>query len=307
MINFVNSIPKLPSHYCRADTKKLYLEESFKNKTELYDLYKNHCEELHSLPLSICSFMTVLNKMNISIHHPKKDQCDLCCSYKVGKVSEEEYRHHMKRKELARNKKINDKEAALNGECHLFTMDVQAVKLCPMLYASKLYFKCKLQVHNFSIYNLTDHHCVNYCWNETEGELVSSIFATCILEHLEKSCLKEKKPIIIYSDGCGYQNRNVVLANALLNFAVEHGVTIFQKCLEKGHTQMEVDSAHALIERKLKGREIHLPSQYPISIREARKNPSPYEVHYLTHDFFIKYDKKESFRYYSIRPGKKKI
>lgn len=185
-------------------------------------------------------------------------------------------------------------------------MDVQAVKLCPMLYASKLYFKSKLQVHNFSIYNLNDHHCVNYCWNETEAELVSSVFTTCILKHLEEFCLVEKKPIIIYSDGCGYQNRNVVLSNALLNFAVQHGVAIFQKYLEKGHTQMEVDSAHALIERKLKGREIHLPSQYPILIKEARKNPSPFEVRYLSHEFFMKYDNKDNFRYQSIRPGRKK-
>ncbi|CAG9812843.1 unnamed protein product [Phaedon cochleariae] len=304
MIAFINSIPKLPSHYCRADSKKLYLEENFKNKTELYDLYKSHCEEQQNSPLSICSFMMTLQEMNISIHQPKKDQCDLCCSYKVGNTSEEEYRNHIAKKDQARNEKAKDKEAAMRGEFHVFTMDVQAVKLCPMLYASKLYFKSKLQVHNFSIYNLTDHHCVNYCWNETEGEVVASIFTSCILKHLENFCLGEKKPIILYSDGCGYQNRNMTLANALLEFSVVHGVTIFQKFLEKGHTQMEVDSAHALIERKLKGREIHLPSQYPIFIREARKNPSPFEVYYLTHDFFTDYDVKENFRYLSIRPGR---
>lgn len=306
MIEFVNAIPKLPSHYCRADTKKLYFEESFRNKTEVYILYKKHCEARQELPLSICAFMTILTEMNISIHQPKKDQCDLCCSYKVGQISEEHYKHHIEKKEQARSEKSKDKEAASNGKCYVFTMDVQAVKLCPVLYASKLYFKSKLQVHNFSIYSLSDHHCVNYCWNETEGELEASIFTTCIVKHLENFfCLTEKKPVIIYSDGCGYQNRNVVLANALLNFAVKHGVTIYQKFLEKGHTQMEVDSAHALIERRLKGREIHLPSQYPILIREARKTPFPFEVHYVTHDFFINFDIKDSFTYKSIRPGRK--
>lgn len=306
MIQFIKSIPKLPSHYCRVDTKKLYLEENFKNKTEVYNLYIKHCEQQQNSPLSICTFMDTLSEMNIAIHRPKKDQCDLCCSYKVGNTTEEQYKNHMRRKKQARNEKKRDKEAAIRKQCYMFTMDVQAVKLCPMLYASKLYFKSKLQVHNFSLYNLSTHHCVNYCWNETEGELVASVFTTCIIKHLEQFCMDEKKPIIIYSDGCGYQNRNAVLANALLNLAVEQGVTIFQKFLEKGHTQMEVDSAHALIERKLKGKEIHIPSQYPMITREARKNPFPFEAHYLTHEYFIKYDLKESFRYQSIRPGKKK-
>lgn len=149
MIAFIDSIPKLPSHYCRADSKKLYLEENFKNKTELYDLYEKHCEEQQISPLSICSFMKAMQEMNISIHRPKKDQCDLCCAHKVGNISEEEYRIHLAKKDQARNEKAKDKEAAMKGEFHLFTMDVQAAKLCPMLFASKLYFRSKLQVHNF--------------------------------------------------------------------------------------------------------------------------------------------------------------
>lgn len=38
MNDFINSVAKLPSHYWRSDTKKLFLEENFKNKTELYEL-----------------------------------------------------------------------------------------------------------------------------------------------------------------------------------------------------------------------------------------------------------------------------
>ncbi|CAH0558565.1 unnamed protein product [Brassicogethes aeneus] len=208
------------------------LEELFplqrKNKTEVYNLYKEHCELQQSQPLSICSFMDALSEMNISIHQPKKDQCDLCCAYKVGNVTEEQYKNHIEKKEQARKEKSKDKEAAKRKECYVFTTDVQAVKLCPMLYASKLYVRSKLQIHNFSIYNLTTHHCANYCWNKTECELVSSIFTTCIIKHLEKFCTDKIKTIILYSDGCGYQNMNAVLANALLNLAMEQGVTIFQ-------------------------------------------------------------------------------
>ena len=39
--------------------------------------------------------------------------------------------------------------------------------------------------------------------------------------------------------------------------------------LEKGHTQMEADSVHSVIERKLKGKTIYCQSAYATFIREA--------------------------------------
>ncbi|MGR0295554.1 hypothetical protein ACUWCL_29440, partial [Klebsiella pneumoniae] len=55
---------------------------------------------------------------------------------------------------------------------------------------------------------------------------------------------------IVYSDGCTYQNRNVIMANAMLLASKITGFHIVQKYLTKGHTQMEVDSVHATIERE---------------------------------------------------------
>ena len=42
--------------------------------------------------------------------------------------------------------------------------------------------------------------------------------------------------VILYGDGCCYQNCNVTLSNALIHFAVSRRKTIFQKFLEKGPT-----------------------------------------------------------------------
>lgn len=275
----VNRFPKLPSHYCRKYSNKLYLEESFRNKTEIYNIYKEECTKSNELPLSIFSFNKILEENNIAIHLPKKDQCDVCCSHKVGQVEEESYQKHVIDKNKARTEKEKDKADALEKKCYTLTMDVQAVQLCPKLFASKLYFKSKLQFHNFTIYNVETHKSDNYCWNESEGELVSSVFTSCIMDYLQNHCLEEPRPINIYSDNCGYQNKNVILSNALLSFSVQTGITIFQKYLEKGHTQMECDSTHALIERKIKNREIHIPSQYSLAIKEARRKPFPLDVH----------------------------
>lgn len=44
------------------------------------------------------------------------------------------------------------------------------------------------------------------------------------------------------------------MGNALLNFAVIHGVTITQKYFTRGNSQMECDPVHSCIERKLKNK-----------------------------------------------------
>ena len=63
--------------------------------------------------------------------------------------------------------------------------------------------------------------------------------------------------VILYGNGCCYQNRNATLFKALLHFVVSRKKTIFQKCLfDKGHTWMEVESVHSATEGKLRGRQI---------------------------------------------------
>lgn len=42
---FVNLLNKLPSHYCRRSTKKLYLEQTFTIYQSLYNVYKSSCEK----------------------------------------------------------------------------------------------------------------------------------------------------------------------------------------------------------------------------------------------------------------------
>jgi len=100
--------------------------------------------------------------------------------------------------------------------------------------------------------------------------------------------MTDKKPVIKYSDGCGYQNRNKIMANALLNFSIKHKVFIEQKFLIKGHTQMICDYAHCLIEKNLKGKDIYLPSDFVRITKEARKNTSCFEATLLNYDFFLK-------------------
>lgn len=143
----------------------------------------------------------------------------------------------------------------------VITMDLQAVLLCPSLKASALYYKTKLSCHNFTIYDMKTRDVLCYFWTESEGDLTSNSFASCVFDYISEID-ETVKTLIIYSDGCTYQNRNITLSNTLLKAAHDRNITIFQKYLEKGHTQMEVDSVHSVIERKLKNKPIYVPANY---------------------------------------------
>ncbi|KAL4717006.1 hypothetical protein ACJJTC_001867 [Scirpophaga incertulas] len=248
------------SHYCRASSTKLYLEPVVQSKLKLYKLYCEKCNEQQEKPTSRWLFDQIFNKKNLSLFSPKKDQCDLCCSHDVGNISEAKYREDILKKDRARQEKTQDKLRATNKEVHVFTHDLQSVQLCPKLEASAIYYKTKLCVHNFTIYNLEnkDVHC--YWFYECTAGLVASVYTTCIIDCLKKTLSKKLLPIIIYSDGCTVQNRNAVLSNALLELAMDYNIQVEQKILEKGHTQMEVDSCHSAIECQIKHRDIYLPS-----------------------------------------------
>ena len=43
---FFDKIPKAPSHYCRKDTKKVYLTPLVRTLTKLYEIYKARCKAL---------------------------------------------------------------------------------------------------------------------------------------------------------------------------------------------------------------------------------------------------------------------
>lgn len=297
---FFSTLPKIESHYCRKFSAKLYIEPNWSSKRELYMFYKNDwCQEKHVKPVSITTFAKIFEDNNLSLFKPKKDLCDKCESFKTGNLDKQIYDMHIQRKEEARIEKTKDKE---NPNILSFTMDLQALLLCPKSNVSSLYYKMKLAVHNLTFFNLgtKDGHC--FLWNETEGCLSSNEFASIISSFvLSLLPLPEgKDKIVLFSDGCSYQNRNTNVSNALLHISITKEVVIEQIYLEVGHTQMEADSIHSTIERKLRKKNIYVPADYISVIKEARML-QPYDVRYIDHDFFKCIDKYLFYR--SIRPG----
>ncbi len=296
-------LPTVPSHYCRntpAYQKKKFLEPGT-TLANLHKQYKKAAED--SGHRAVCSkiFSEAFHRLNYSVFIPRKDQCDTCISAKHGNIDNETYLAHIKAKDEARAEKSKDKANA-SSKVSVWTLDVQAVLLCPKTKASALYYKTKLQVHNLSFYNLKTHEGYCYVWDETEGDVNSEIFAHLQYKHFSQvlDAHPEIEELIVWSDGCTYQNRNVNLANAYIDLAKNRGVQITQKYLVVGHTQMEVDSMHATIEKRTVG-DVYTPRDYAVIMESARVRPTPYVVKPVYHDEVLKLN---GAYVKSIRPGK---
>ena len=181
-----------------------------------------------------------------------------------------------------------DKSKADNVSNMVITADAEALLLAPLSEASIMFFHSKLNVHNFTFFDLLTKDVENYVWSENNGDIEASNYTTCYIDFLSKAI--EQYPslsnITLWSDSCGAQNECNVLSNAILTFAVEHNITIFHKYLEVGHTHMECDSVHVTTEKAKKGKKINLPSDYVGIIQSARKWPKKYGVKYVDFTFF---------------------
>ncbi|KAJ4427836.1 hypothetical protein ANN_25615 [Periplaneta americana] len=173
----------------------------YRVKSELYRVFKEECNSYNNIqPVAGRDlFVQLIKEHNIALFKPKKDECDLCLSYKLHNVSDDDYNAHQLKKERARREKSVDKKEAEEG----------------------------------------DGSVVCYFWHEGEGVLDAHVFATCIANFLDteiKDCDKNKNKIF-YSDGCCAQNRNAVVSNVLQHYSVASGTTNMQKYLDYSEIQ----------------------------------------------------------------------
>lgn len=220
---FLDDMPKLPSHYCRQSTNKKYREPIYgNNMVDVYNKYKRLClgHVDKPIPVSRFTFDQMITKQNLAFQLPKKDRCDICCMFEVKNLDDVAYNVHIEKKQEARSEKENDKKNAQEKNFLVFTQDLQAVKVCPSLNASALYYKTKLCNHNFTMYDLTSHKARCYWFSEADVDLCANTYASCMVDYLSDNCDNTiGLPIIIWSDGCTSQNRNAVVSNALLSYS----------------------------------------------------------------------------------------
>lgn len=181
------------SHYTRKDTKGEFLGPDL-TLPKMYELYCEKCkmDDFESVKLS--TYRKIFNEnLNLSVHIPKKDQCNTCSKYynelENGTVTPEgkqAFSDHQERKKESKRRKQKDKDRAkCDSNFHVVCFDLQYLLHTLCSFVSSMYYMRKLCCYNLSVYSLGDATATCFVWTEIDAKRGASEVATCLIKHFQ--------------------------------------------------------------------------------------------------------------------------
>lgn len=310
----ISMFPKVESHYCRADSKREYLEGNL-SIMKMYDMYKDFARENDANPVKIHVYRKIFcTEYNYSFNKPSKDKCDLCAEVDLQKKEktlsqekENEYVRHRNEKILMREEKKKDIDSGKPILC----FDLENVLTCPKGDVKNFFYKSKLNV-----YNMTAHFSVNrkiYCaiWSEATRGRSGNDIASSVYKILRK--VVEDHPLleelILWSDSCVPQNRNSIMSLAIAHLlqTSTNLKSVTMKFSVPGHSCVqEVDSIHSVIERSLRKSEYFSPVSLLRFLLKVNTK-KPYTIIQMQEKDFLDFNFHSSKLKYSLVPFAKVV
>ena len=135
-------------------------------------------------------------------------------------------------------------------------VDLQKCLPTPLLTNSQSLYLKNFVLINYTIYDPVSKKSYCMMYDGNDGARRGNEMASCFLKWAMKEIIRNDnvESLIVWSDNCSGQNRNhfmVLLYFWLLSISQNLKV-IDHKFLLRGHTHMEVDTIHSIIERKRK-------------------------------------------------------
>ncbi|CAH0407707.1 unnamed protein product [Chilo suppressalis] len=274
--------PAYESHYGRSKTSKTFLSSDL-SLAKMYDSYKETTTE----PISKTMYNHVFKTLNLSFKQPSVDTCQKCdrlnkqletaTSEEVKAEIKSHLQEHQNSATFAYDLKEKDKNHAKeSNDTLVLTFDLQQCLPTPYLKTGMVFYKRQLWTYNLTIHDCVGNKAHCYIWNESISGRGANQIASCVYDFLKYRVPNQwpnVSKIIFYSDTCAGQNKNSIMATMMLVAAhdLPYIVSIEHKFLTPGHTRMEVDSDHSLIERTKKrtSLNIHHPRDWAQLIRSA--------------------------------------
>ncbi|CAG9783437.1 unnamed protein product [Diatraea saccharalis] len=260
VINFIKSLPKYKSHYCREKTNSKYLAPNL-NLNFIYELYKEKYPE----GVSKSTFKNIFyKKFNLRFKKPQKDTCNKCDIFNVQKKNltgpelekvENEHRVHLdKAKSLRQQMKKDMKVATIDNTIETLTFDLEKTNCLPRLPTNIIYYKRQLNLYNFGIHQASNNQGYFNIWLEHEGGRGTQEVGCCLKKFILNNLRNTTKELILWADSCGGQNKSIKLVLMLLHLLLNHDKLekITMRFLQPGHTFLPNDSEFGDLECALK-------------------------------------------------------
>lgn len=315
--NFIEKFPAYESHYAlHKSTNRKYMAPDL-NIIKLYTLYTEQVTN----PVSSFVFRKIFNEeFNLSFHPLVSDSCRKCDAYdiKIKAAESEAHRNNLKQElELHQRKAISartglqsDTELAKNNpeDVTVITFDLMKTLPTPLLSTGICYYKRQLWTYCFGIHNMGNGDVYMFVWDESVASRGPQEIGSCILYFLKKFVSTEH--LIMYSDQCGGQNRNIKLS-LLCQYIVSSPEYIVKnidhKFLVSGHSYLPCDQDFGLVEKQKKlFPNIFIPEHWNNVILAARKK-KPFKIICMNKsDFFstIKLEKNITHRKIDVDKSK---
>lgn len=199
--------------------------------------------------------------------HPRKvDTCRRCDKFEAEIQSErtntlkkeillQEKNYHL---QMVKNVKVKFNESVElarneSNNIEIFTFDLQRSLEIPSISTSEAFYCRQLWVYNLCIFDEKRNAAYMYIWNESIASRGAQEVSSCLLKHFENFVPSETESIILYSDACPGQNRNIkttLLLKKCLDAWLHNPLkSIEQRFFVSGHSY---NSCFGLIERQKK-------------------------------------------------------
>lgn len=323
----INKLPRYKSHYRRNNTDSEFLSPDM-TLVKMYDLYvesvigeennneikkwREGNENKKSIMLKeidAVSFSTYrrifLNNFNLKFKSLKKDTCNTCDSFAARLQSatgldkcvlEEAHNKHIDLWRDARKRMNDDKmEAQKNKEFECISYDLEKTLPLPRIPTSIVFYKRQLWLYNAGVHSFKNNQGYCYVWTENQAGRGAQEIGSCLIKYIETEVENGIKHLVLWSDSCGGQNRNIKMVLILKSCLESHPtlITIHMKYLVSGHSFLANDTDFSDIEGALLHvQRLYLPSDYVQVMKRARKK-KPFIVTEMKGNYFVGTQKLE--------------
>ncbi|KAJ4451884.1 hypothetical protein ANN_03362 [Periplaneta americana] len=250
------------SHYCQHKSNFEYFDNPDLNIKILFELFCDYYKEKTGDKLSMkykTYFKYFKKNCNVHFRKSKTDVCDFCtsCERKIAENPNDpcqvEYIQHKQKvdKYFALKSKIITK-CKLDPSCLVVEFDYAQNFSVLKLNVCAQFYKRLLWLHVFNIHIHNDGSSFLYSFMETQAKKdpnsVASFVHNCLLKKLHDQ--SQIKNIVLFSDFCGGQNKNMDIVLFCMWFPKVFHVDIRHIFPVRGHSFSQCDRNFGLIESK---------------------------------------------------------
>lgn len=203
--------------------------------------------------------------------------------------------HHNSWQEARRRMNDDIKDAQKDVSKEVLSFDLEKSLPLPRLPTGIVFYKRQLWLYIAGIHSFIRKQGYCYVWTENQAGRGAQEIGSCLKKHIGSQVRHGVKNLVLWSDSCGGQNRNIKMVLLLKNVLESHPTleSITMKFLVSGHSFLQNDTDFSDIESALAhSQRLYLPSDYVEVMRTARKK-KPFIVTEMSSPDFVGTQKLE--------------